>query len=191
MALERPPGGASRVGDCRRRDRRFEDGERIRIGVDVGGERSSSAVVWINEALNVGVEVFHGEGGVLECVDLIRELGETYTIVEVAFDPWRFGQAAQELEHDGVRVVAFPQSDSRMIPASQWLHAAITEQRITVPDHPELAKHAADTVARHSRRGWRVDKPTKETNIDAIVALCMALERLEDQPPPVRVLGVI
>jgi hypothetical protein len=28
----------------------------------------------------------------------------------------------------------------------------------------------------HSRRGWRVDKTNHTDNIDAIVALCMALE---------------
>jgi phage terminase large subunit-like protein len=157
----------------------FEDGERIWIGVDVGGERSSSAVAWVNERLQVGVEIFHGESGVLECLDAVRELGARYRVVELVFDPWRFGQAAQELAREGVTVVEFPQHDGRMIPASQRLHAAITERRVTLPDDRELARHAADTIARHSRRGWRIDKPTKETNIDAIVALCMALERAE------------
>ena len=167
----------------------FEEGEKVWVGVDVGGERSSSAVAWINESLNVGVEIYHGEGGVLECVDLVRELGQRYEVVELVFDPWRFGQAAEELKQEGVRVVQFNQSDGRMIPASQRLHAAITEQRIVFPDDRELARHAADTIARHSRRGWRIDKPTKETNIDAIIAICMALERVEDQPEPTRILG--
>ncbi len=160
----------------------FTDGERIWIGVDVGGERSSSAVAWVTEGLQTGVEIFHGGSGVLECLDLVRELGRRYAVAELVFDPWRFGQAAQELAREGVTVIEFPQHDGRMIPASQRLHAAITERRITLPDNRELARHAADTIARHSRRGWRVDKPTKETNIDAIVALCMALERAE-QPP--------
>ena len=180
-----PPGSwQSCVGEPR-----FEDGERVWIGVDVGGERSSSAVAWINERLQVGVEIFHGETGVLECLDAVRELGRRYTVVEVVFDPWRFGQAAQELAQEGVRVVEFPQHDGRMIPASQRLHSAITEGRITLPDDRELARHAADTIARHSRRGWRIDKPTRETNIDAIIALCMALERCEDKPREPRLLG--
>jgi hypothetical protein len=76
-----------------------------------------------------------------------------------------------------------------MIPASQRLHAAITERRIVLPDNRELAKHAADTIARHSRRGWRVDKPTKETNNDGVVALCMALERASEPPQEVRLVG--
>jgi phage terminase large subunit-like protein len=95
---------------------------------------------------------------------------------------WRFGQAAQELEREGLVVVAFPQHDARMITASARLHAAIVEQRITLPDDPELARHAADAIARHSRRGWRIDKPNARSNIDAVIALAMAVERAEERP---------
>ena len=168
---------------------RVRAGERIWVGVDVGGERSASAVCWVNDRLQVGVEIFHGEGGVLDCFDLVRELGTRFEIAELVYDPWRFGQAAQELEREGVITMQFAQTDQRMIPASARLHTAVIERRITLPDDPELARHAADAIARHSRRGWRLDKPSKETNIDAIVALCMALERCENQPEPVRLVG--
>jgi len=77
----------------------------------------------------------------------------------------------------------------RMIPASARLHAAIVEQRLTLPDGPELARHASDAIARHSRRGWRIDKPNPRANIDAIIALCMAVERAEQKPEPVALLG--
>ena len=76
-----------------------------------------------------------------------------------------------------------------MIPASDRLYAAITEQRITLPDNPELARHAADAIARHSRRGWRIDKPAPRTHIDGVIALCMALERAEHKPEPVELIG--
>ena len=55
----------------------------------------------------------------------------------------------------------------------------------------ELAQHAANAIAQHSRRGWRISKPTKRTHIDGIVAPMMALDRLENQPKPVQVLGWI
>ena len=76
-----------------------------------------------------------------------------------------------------------------MIPASSRLHAAIVERRITLPPGPELARHAADAIARHSRRGWRIDKPRKGINIDAIIALCLAVDRAEHKPEPVELLG--
>ena len=137
---------------------RFEDGEAVWVGVDVGGERSATAVIAITEQLHVGAAIWHGDDGVLEAVAHVRELAGRYRVQEVVYDPWRFGQAAQELQRERVQVVAFPQTDSRMIPASQRLHDAIIDRRLTLPDDPELAAHAAAAVARHSRRGWRLDK---------------------------------
>ena len=73
-----------------------------------------------------------------------------------------------------------------MIPASARLRAAIVEQRVTLPDDAELARHASDTVARHSRRGWWIDKPNPRANIDAVIALAMAVERAEHSRRPSR-----
>lgn len=104
-------------------------------------------------------------------------------------DPWRFGQAAQELQREGMLCVAFPQHDARMIPASARLHAAIVEGRLTLPADPEFARHASDAIAKHSRRGWRIDKPGPRVQIDAMIALCMAVERAEQRPEPVELIG--
>jgi phage terminase large subunit-like protein len=169
----------------------FADGEDVWIGVDVGGERSATGVVWVNERLHVGCAIYHGDGGVLEAVDHVRALAGRYNVRELVYDPWRFGQAAQELEREGLLVVAFPQHDARMIPASARLHAAVVEQRLNLPNDPELARHASDAIARHSRRGWRIDKPNPRANIDAVIALAMAVERAEAKPEPVELLGWI
>jgi hypothetical protein len=131
----------------------------------------------------------NGDQGVLEAVDHVRALAGRFNVRELVYDPWRFGQAAQELEREGLLVVAFPQHDARMIPASARLHAAVVEQRLTLPDDPELARHASDAIARHARRGWRIDKPNPRANIDAVIALAMAVERAEHKPEPVELLG--
>jgi hypothetical protein len=49
-------------------------------------------------------------------------------------------------------------------------------------------EHVASVVARHGRRGWRLDRADKP--IDGVVALAMALDRAE-QPAaePIRLLG--
>jgi phage terminase large subunit-like protein len=167
----------------------FTGGEDIWVGVDIGGERSATAVVWTNAALQVGCAIYHGDAGVLEAVDHVRALAGQFNVRELVYDPWRFGQAAQELEREGLLAVAFPQHDARMIPASARLHAAIVEQRLTVPADAEFARHASEAIARHSRRGWRIDKPGPRVNIDAIVALAMAVERAEHRPEPVELLG--
>ena len=98
------------------------------------------------------------------------------------FDPWRFGQAAQELRQRGIPVLEFQESDSRIIPASDRLYRAIVEARLILPDHEELRQHAANAIARHSRRGSRLDKAGRTDNIDSIIALCM---RRDDRPEAV------
>ena len=120
---------------------------------------------------------------------MVRELAERFTIAECAFDPWRAGQIGQELEQRGIRVSAFPQHDARMIPASQRLYDAIIEGRIVHGDDERLNQHVAATVARHGRRGWRVDKANRSDKIDAVVALTMAVDRLENRPQPTRLVG--
>jgi hypothetical protein len=76
-----------------------------------------------------------------------------------------------------------------MIPASSRLYAAIVEQRLVLPEHPELRQHAAAAVARHGRRGWRIDKAARSDNIDAIIALCMALEAAEQPSETLELVG--
>jgi phage terminase large subunit-like protein len=124
---------------------------------------------------------------VLEAVDHVRAVAGRFNVRELVFDPWRFAQAAPELEREGLLVVAFPQHDARMIPASAHLHAAVVERRLTLPDDAELARHASHAIARHSRRGWRIDKPNLRRNIDAVIALAMAVERAEFRPEPVEI----
>jgi hypothetical protein len=47
----------------------------------------------------------------------------------------------------------------------------------------------AKTIAKHSRRGWRLDKPSLDLPNDSIVALAVAVETLENQPEHVQVVG--
>lgn len=45
-----------------------------------------------------------------------------------------------------------------MIPASERLYDAIVQKRLVHPDDPRLDAHVHVAVAKHSRRGWRLDK---------------------------------
>lgn len=122
-------------------------------------------------------------------MERVRELQREYRIAEFIYDPWRARQAALELERERVRCVELPQTDVRMCPASAGLRAAIVEGRMTLPADRDLALHAVNAVARHSRRGWRIDSPARGVQVDGIVSLAMAVERAEHRPEPVGVLG--
>jgi len=143
----------------------------------------------VTEDLRIGVEVFQGDEAVLEVAERVRELAERFEIAELSFDPWRFQQAALELQAEGMPVVPFPQSNVRMVPASEGLYAAVREGRLRHPNDPELNRHVAHAVAKKTARGWRLDKVKSGDQIDAVVALAMAVERAEAKPEPVELVG--
>jgi len=130
-----------------------------------------------------------GDEALLEAGEQVRELRDRFTIRELIYDPWRMTQLALELEREGMLTVTFPQSDSRMVPASGALHEAVVQGRLRVPDDPELAQHAADAVQRHSRRGWRLETPARGVCVDAIIALAMAVDRAQHRQPETQLVG--
>ena len=62
----------------------------------------------MTDDLRVGVWIGHGDEAVLDAGDVIRELAGRFVLREVAFDPWRAGQLAAELEREGVAVRRLP-----------------------------------------------------------------------------------
>ena len=167
----------------------FTDGERIVIGIDIGGERADSAVVWINGELHVGCEVLSRRSGGAGDRRGRPRAGRTLHDRGVPLRPvaGRSDRPGARAARD--RVSAFPQHDARMIPACQRLYDAIVEGRIVHGNDPQLNAHVATAVARHGRRGWRIDKANRADKIDAAVSLAMALDRLEDRPAPTRLVG--
>lgn len=153
------------------------DGEHVWVGVDVGGSRAASAVVIVTADLRVAARTWQGDDAVLKVAEHVRALAHQYTIREVAYDPWRFRSEALRLEEAGLPMVEFPQSNVRMVPASERLYAAIVEQRLQHPNDPALNAHVAQAIAKQTPRGWRIDKAKASDQVDAVVALAMAVDR--------------
>jgi phage terminase large subunit-like protein len=144
----------------------------------------------LNERLHVGCEVFTGDASAVDAAEFIAELADTFTVVEAAYDPWQGALLAETMEQRGLVAVQFPQSDSRMQPASERLYRAVTEGRLVHDGDPVLAQHVHAAVAKQTRRGWRLHRPGAEP-IDAAVALAIGLDRAEHVEPPVQLLGWI
>jgi phage terminase large subunit-like protein len=174
-----------------RRGQIADTGQAVTLGVDIGGARSASACVGVDEDLNVcEVHIFQGRGAVLDVAARIVEIASRRPIKEVVFDPMRFESEAMRLESEhGLMAVEFPQHDSRMIPASENLHRVIVEGRLTHPGDPELDRHIAAAVAKAKPRGWRLDKQNDGAQIDGAIALSMACLRVAQRPAPVRLIG--
>jgi phage terminase large subunit-like protein len=140
------------------------------------------------------VQTWEGETAVIFAEAALRELAERFAIVEVGFDPWRFGAQAIDLSAAGLRMVQFPQTDSRLVPASERLSAAILEQRLRHPGDPVLDAHVAAAVAKQTQRGARIAHAGGRhacARIDAVIALAVAVDRAENQPEPAKLLGYL
>jgi phage terminase large subunit-like protein len=163
------------------------------LGVDIGGSRAASAIVGVTAELQVAeVHVYNGDEAIMDVVDKIIDIASRRPVIEVAHDPWRFRSEALRLEREhGLRAVEIPMSSTRVGTMSENLHSAVVSRRLTHPDHPELNRHVANAVAKQTARGWKLDKSAEGAQIDALVALGLALERAEQQPEPVRLLGWI
>lgn len=172
------------------------DDEPLYLAVDIGGVRAASVLVGVTADLRVGhVEVFQGDDAVLDVSDAIERLVRSgRPIAEIAYDEWRFHGEAIRLEREHrLRMVQFPQRLERLVKAAEALHAAIVERRLRHPGHPDLDRHVAAAVAKQTGRGFRLDTPPNappEVQIDAAIALAMAVwQAVQPPPPPSKLVG--
>lgn len=168
----------------------FEPGERVHVGVDVGGSRSATGVCWVNRKLHVGCEIFEGDEAVFYAAEAVRRLAEKFAIAELSFDPWRAAVLAKEFELRGIKVTAWPWTDARVIPAASALYDAIVERKIVHPGNEDLDRHMAAVIAKPTRRGIRIDKANEADQIDGASALLMAFEAATaPEPRPTELIG--
>ena len=169
-------------------DYAIEPGETVWLGVDIGGQRSASAVAWVTEDLRVGASIYQGEEAIFDCIAKVRELAADYEVREVTTTPaLPEGRARTRTRRAPRR--RLPPIQHRMVPASERLYAAVKDGRLRHPNHPELNQHIAAVVARQTERGVRIDKARSRDQVDGAIALAMALERAEAKPEPVELVG--
>lgn len=101
-----------------------------------------------------------------------------------AYDPWRFRPEAEKLTGEGLALLEFPQSDSRMVPASQALYEAIMTGEIAHSGDAREKRHIQSVTPDQRERGWRISKPKGSgKQIDFAVALAIAVFLAQTQPP--------
>ena len=83
------------------------------------------------------------------------------------------------LEDEGLPVVTFPQTASRMTPATTRFFESVMNKTITQNGDAQLARHIGNAQLRTDNRGSRLSKEAKgsKRRIDLAVSSVMALER--------------
>ncbi len=114
--------------------------------------------------------------------DLIREdvrtLSSEYQIEEIAYDPWRAVQLAQQLREDGANTVEFRALKSLFSPPMREMEAAIVAGRWRHPCDPCLTWQIGNVTARpDAGENLYPRKEKAEAKIDGPVSIIMALGR--------------
>jgi phage terminase large subunit-like protein len=100
-----------------------------------------------------------------------------------------FDDDARELMAEGLAMEVFPQSDRRMIQASEAFDGLIVEKNLVHDGDAKFAEHVANAIAdRKGHNHWRLSKPKgSRVKIDAAVAGAMAAWlALQPAPEPPR-----
>jgi phage terminase large subunit-like protein len=140
-------------------------------------DRPHVFVVGVWENPNPGDDAFRID--VQEVEHTIREACARWHVLEVTADPYRWTRTLQVLADERIPVSEFPQSPSRMTPATTALYEAIVNGTVTHDGDKRLARHVTNAVLKADSRGTRLVKEHKDSKrrIDLAVAAVMSHDR--------------
>ncbi len=116
----------------------------------------------------------------------VRIDGQTRPGPAFVYDPSSFTESAQILEGEGLAMIAMPQTDARMVPATRLFYDLLLDRRVWHDGDEILALHFRNCHAvERGENGWRLRKGTKSSarKIDGAIAAVMAVAQVV-QPPP-------
>ena len=112
----------------------------------------------------------------------INELSKIYRITDLAIDRWNAAQLAQQLQADGLEVVAFSMGWASLSPAAKDFEALVLSDKIRHDGHPVLKWCVGNTVVETDSQGnMRPSKAKSSEKIDLAVAAIMATARARVQ----------
>ena len=165
------------------------EGADVCLGFDGSHTSDSTAIVAVSCAPKPHIDVVacweRPEGAdewkvpITDVEQAIRQACKRYSVREIVADPFRWQRSLQILADDGLPVVEFPQTASRMTPATQRFYEAVLNRGLTHSGDPRLARHIANAVLRVDSRGQRITKETTYSTrkIDLAISAVMALDR--------------
>jgi len=116
---------------------------------------------------------------VMDVEQVIRDACKRWQVEEIACDPYRWARTFQVLEEEQLPVVLFPQTASRMTPATTRFFEAVMNRSMTHDGDARLSRHVGNATLRADNRGARLAKENKNSTrrIDLAIASVMGFER--------------
>ncbi len=140
-------------------------------------------VQWIKEGL---IQATPGEAVDYDRIrKRINELGQLYSIKQIAIDRWNATQLATQLEGDGFEMVQFGQGYVSMNSPTKKLEQLVLSEQLAHGGNPVLRWMANNvSLETDAADNWKPSKKRSRERIDGIVALIMALGLAEANPTP-------
>jgi phage terminase large subunit-like protein len=171
-------------------DHPIEEGAKVVIGFDGSFNGDCTAIVAVEVAdtphiMPIAVWEKPEEAGadwqvpIMDVEETLREACRKFEVLEIACDPYRWARTFQVLEEEGLPVVTFPQTASRMTPATTRFFESVVNKQVTHDANPTMARHIGNATLRVDQRGSRLSKEKRGSTrrIDLAVSAVMALER--------------
>lgn len=159
------------------------DGAPVVITVDAALKRDTFAVVtgWVDQGGNPHAQLrtFAGKTNTDGRIDFgdveTHILAESvrYQVQKVGGDPAFMTMLAQRLQDRGLLWEPYPQSDEKMLVASEILQRVVNDRTLRRGDDPVWDEQMAGTAVRETDRGVRISKSKSGGVNDAIIALAM------------------
>lgn len=169
-------------------DEALIDGAPTWVGVDMALKHDSIAIVAVQKREDKYVaraKIWHPDSAGVDVAEVeayLRQLHRQYRLEEVAFDPAFFQRSAEVLHDDGLPMIEFPQSASRMVPACGQAYELIVAGKVLHDGSPTFTDQVLSAAQRMTDNGWRLSKGKSRRKIDASIALVMALDRASTRP---------
>lgn len=158
------------------------------VGIDMALKHDSVAVVIAQEQENgicTQAMIWQPDDFGIDVAGIeahIRELHRNFNVQEFAFDPAYFQRSAEALADDGLPMVEYPQSASRMVPACGNAYELIVSGKLIHDGSPMFTDQVLSAAQRMTDNGWRLSKGKSRRKIDACIAMVMALDRATTKP---------
>jgi phage terminase large subunit-like protein len=130
---------------------------------------------------------------ILAVEQAIRDACQTFDVVEITADPFRWARSLEILRDEGLPVTVFPQSAARMTSACSRFFEHVVNEQLTHSGDKRLAAHIGNCTLKEDSRGARIVKDSKGSRkrIDAAVAAVMALDVAANYEAPVELVPLI
>lgn len=113
----------------------------------------------------------------------IREIGETYEIIEMGYDPYNATQLVLQLQDDGFLVVPVRQGFLSMTAPTKELEKIVVGQELNHLNNPVLRWMANNVMTKTDPAGnLKPDKEKSIEKIDGVVALINGIDRMMRKP---------